>query len=326
MDFIKHTQNIPVFVDLNELDEAPGPNCMSFGFDIKQLTHSVERFGLINPPVITRDREGTPVIITGYRRVIALKSIGSRTAPCIDLSDMGISPFEQLLLNLYENLTVREFNPVEKGMILNRLSGHVQRRDLDLQYARLLQISGAKEMDTLIRIERELDKRTKEYIAFNNLSLKTIGLILEMDIISRSSVLEWISSLGLNLNQQFKFIDYLVDISIKENIKIPNILDHEIYQNLFQDRELNIPQKAKKIIDLLRNRRYPLLSDSEKSFSRKVSALNLPDDIQIQHPPYFESGDYRLEIIFKSGRDLKEKIRALAAIKGLEGLNDPWKG
>ena len=320
----KFADSVPILIDLNEFDENPGPNCMSFGYDLKQLISSIEDFGLINSPIISRNREGHPIIVTGYRRIMALKALNLPMVPCIDISSSGISPLEQLLLNLSDNLTTRRFNNIEKGMILIRLNAYIQRKDLERQFMRLLDISNKKEIDTLLRIE-ELDKRTKEYIASGDLPLRTMGLVLDMDIRSRSAVLEWIVDLRFNLNQQLKYIDYISDISINKNIPIFEILSEGEYIEIFRNRRLNRPQKVKKIIELLKNKRYPILSESEKIFSKKISALKLPDRVKITHSSFFESEDYRLEILFKSGKDLKGKIDALAITKGLENLEDPWK-
>lgn len=324
MEIKKFADNSPLLIDINEFDETPGPNCMSFGFDIKQLVNSIESFGLINSPVIYRNREGATVIVTGYRRIMALKAMRLPMVSCIDISNSGISPFEQLLLNLSDNLTIRRFNNVEKSMILNRLNSYIQRKDLVDKYMPLLDISNKIEIDTLLRIEG-LDNQTKEYIASGDLSIKAIELLLDMDIKSRSTIFEWIFNLKFNLNQQLKYINYLIDISIKDNEAISGILSNSEYLKVYQDRDLNRPQKAKKILGLLRTRRYPRLSDSEKSFSRKISSLKLPDRVKIEHSPYFESEDYRLEITYKTGKELKLKIDELANIQGFEGVEEAWK-
>ena len=75
----------------------------------------------------------------------------------------------------------------------------------------------------------------------------------------------------------------------------------------------------------MRSRRFPSLTESEIAFNRKISSLNLPDGIRIEHPPFFESPDYRLEIRFRNGEDLKKKIIDLAKNPGIGGLGDPWE-
>jgi hypothetical protein len=60
-------------------------------------------------------------------------------------------------------------------------------------------------------------------------------------------------------------------------------------------------------------------------FQEKTARLGLPEGISIYHPPFFEDPDYRLEIFFKNGKRLREKIDALGKLSGLESLGDPWE-
>ncbi|MDB9823046.1 ParB/RepB/Spo0J family partition protein [Deltaproteobacteria bacterium] len=324
MDIRKVINRVPVLMDLKEFDETPGPNCMSYGFEIKPLIDSMKATGLINPPLVARNREGRFDIVAGYRRIMALKSMGSENAPCMDLSDSGFSYLELLLINLYDNIPHRRFNEVEKGMIINRLMLHMSGRDIEKHYMRLLNIRNRKDIDMLKEID-EFNKTTKDSIASGAISMKTIGLVLELDKSSRAVILKWILNLRLNFNQQLKYIDYINDISIKENKSASDIIKEEQFLSIWEDRELNTPQKSKKILELLSYRRFPLLTRSEKNFAKNIAKLNLPNIVSIWHSPFFEAQDYRLEIVFKDGMELKKTIDHLACVENLKNAGDAWR-
>ena len=95
--------------------------------------------------------------------------------------------------------------------------------------------------------------------------------------------------------------------------------------DIFNNININNPQKAKNLLNFLKFRRFPLLTLCEKRFREKSTGLGLPDGVSISHPPFFEDPDYRLEIFFKNGKKLREKIDALGKVNGLESLGDPWK-
>jgi len=320
----KISNGIPILIDLKEFDEAPGPNCMSFGFGIKTLINSIEAVGLINTPFVTRNREGCLYIVAGYRRIMALKAMKYGRIDCIDLSDSGLSALEMLLFNLYDNITIRRFNEVEKGMILNRLMLYMSKENIEKHYMQLLGINNRRELDILMRIE-ELNETTKKSIADGALSANTIGFIQELDNRSRSVILKWISDLILNFNQQLKYIDYLIDISIKEGKSTADIMDEDRFLRLLKEKDLNTPQKARKMLKVLRTRRFPFLTNSEKEFDKRIKGLRFPDGVSIGHSPFFEGQAYRLEIVFKDGRELKEKIDTLARTEGLNSIRDPWR-
>jgi len=322
---IKEISNIvPTLIQLEEFDEAPGPNCMSFNFDIERLICSIKAVGLINMPLVKRNREGRLDIVTGYRRIIALKAMKYTRIYCRDLSDSGFSEYEMFLISLYDNIAIRRFNYVEKGMILRSLMMYISREDIEKHFIQILDIKNTREIDILLEIN-ELNETEKRYIANGDISINTIRLVRGLDNRSRSVILKCISELKLNLNQQLQYIDYITDISIKEDKSIADIMDEHQFLLHLKEKDINTPQKARAILNLLRTRRFPFLSKNEKEFIKKIKRLGLPDGISIRHPPFFEGQDYRLEIVFKDGIELKQKVCALASIEGINNIKDPWR-
>lgn len=323
---IRHfSDNMPVWVDAQEIDDSFGPFSMSFGFDLEPLIRSIERYGLINKPFITRVNKGNMVPVVGFRRILALKSLQLRIIPCVDLSDAGLSFLDLILLNLHDNLATRKFNDVEKGMILHRLISHVTRDEILRDYMPLLNLpSHESSLDLFLKIE-ELDTLIKRSIAGGIVSLKTVEKILDMDHESRMNIFIWLENIKFNFNQQIQFIEYIEDISIKEEKSITQILNEKSMMKILEDRKLNNPQKARHVLRHLRSRRFPLLTDSEKTFRKNLSRLNLPKGVKIQHPPFFETPHYRLEVLFRNGKELKEKIDYLSEWDGLGKIGNPWE-
>jgi len=323
---IKHfTDNTPVLIDAKKIDESPGPFTMSFGFDLKPLIRSIESFGLINTPYVLRDIEEKWVPVIGFRRILALKSLRWTKIPCVDLSDAGLSVLDLIFFNLNDNLTTRKFNDVEKGMILYRLLPHVTRDEMLRHYMPLLSLpSHESTLDLFLKLE-ELDNSVKRSVAEGTVSMKAIRQILDMDHESRMNILAWLKKIKFNFNQQMQFTEYIKDISIKEEKSIAQILLEKKLLKLLEDKKLNNPQKAKHVLNHLRFRCFPRLIDSEKTFKKNISRLNLPKNVRIQHPPFFETPNYRLEILFRNGKELKEKIGFLSNLGHLESVGDPWE-
>ncbi len=216
------TQNNPVMIDIGDMEEKPGPYCMSFGFDVKPLISSIEKFGLINMPFVAKGREGKVDVVAGYRRIKALRSLKWARVPCRDLSDSGLSPLELLLFNLYDNLATRKFNDVEKGMIMNRLVFHVPRGEIMERFMPILKLPSHEPfLDIFLKLE-ELDHHTRTGFVEKELSFQTIKTLLGMETDSRSVVLKWIYSIKFNSNQQKKFIEYLEDTDYSKIL--PDIL------------------------------------------------------------------------------------------------------
>ena len=326
MDIPEITQIETQLVDSDRIDNSAGPCCMSFGFDLGPLIQSINKIGLLNRPLLMESKHGLLTVITGYRRIKALKSLGWNKIPSWVLPESKISPLKCLLLNLYDNLATRKLNEVEKGMVLSRLCSWVQRYEVLEVYMPLLDLpSDEPTLFFFTKLETELDPRIKEYIVKKKLSLKIAKMLLEMESEARSQIFSVISNIKFNINQQKYLIDYIIDISNIESKPIAEILKEPSLEGVFTNEYLNNPQKAKVILKLLRARRLPSVVKSEALFKKRVSALDLPDGVRILEPQYFEAPDYRLEVRFREGRGLKKTINRLALIKGLEDLGNPWE-
>jgi hypothetical protein len=306
-----------------EFDERPGPFCMSFGFDLKPLIASINTVGLINKPLISRNVNGSLEIITGYRRIMALKALNWNAIPCVELTGSGLSNMDFLLINLHENICTRGFNNVEKSMIINRLLSYITISEIYEHYMNFLNISGRKEIDLLVKVE-DLPEELKDFVAKNLISVKTLELLIDMKIYDIMAISRHIKELHLNFNQQLLFLEYIKDISIIEGVDINTILAGDIFFELLIDNAQNIPQRAKRIMDRLKVRRFPILTKNEKTFAKLVSDVRLPANTKVKHTPFFEGPDYTFEISFKNGKELKKTIDELAQTKGLEDIKDPW--
>jgi len=323
MEIYKITEAL---VDLKDIDDRPGPYCMSFGFNPKPLIQSIKKVGLVNSPLVAENRQEEMTIIIGYRRIQALKSLGWNKIPCKILSKSDLSPFECLLLNLHDNIAIRKLNDIEKGMVLSRLENYINRTEIIEQYMPLLDLpSHEPTLVFFMKLEKNLEKVIKEYLVHGHITLGTAKVLLEMDIESRKQIFYLISSIKLNINQQAQLLDYLIDLSRISNKSTPDILREHPLESICSDTRMNNPQKAKALLHQLRAKRFPTLYQAEMTFKNKVLSLDLPKGIRINAPPYFEGPNYRLEVLFKHGKELIEKIKSLSSIGGLKELRNPWE-
>jgi ParB-like chromosome segregation protein Spo0J len=298
---------------------------MSFGFELEPLIQSIQKVGLINSPITIKNNEGKLVIVAGYRRIMALKDLQIKKIPCRDLSDSGLTPLELLCLNLRDNLATRQFNDVEKAMILTRLASYIKREEILGRYMPLLDLPSHEEtLLSFIRLEKCLEKEIKEVLAQGQLSMPIAKLLLDLDGDARRSIFNLTRNLKLNLNQQRILIDFLSDISHSENRSISEVLEEKPIEAIRADQRMNNPQKTKALLEFLRSLRLPSVVRAEKMFLKQVSSLNFPSGVRLTAPPFFEGSQYRLEVFFKNGEELKIKIEHLSQIKELQDLSDPW--
>jgi hypothetical protein len=320
-----NAENVPVTaVSLSRINPEPGPYGMSFGFDLTRMMGSIQKVGIVNPPLIIPNQEGGWDVVSGYRRMKAVKALGWKEALCRDLTGSKLSPLECLRLNLHENLPIRTFNEVEKGMILKRLSLHVPAQELLRHYMPLLGLPSNEPTLQVYLLIDDLEEPIKHSLAGGRISFQAVMILQGMAPDDRLAVWKCISDLRLNSNYQKRLIEYVVDISDMERKTVKQILTEAPATAIFQDQNMNNPQKAKALLDHLHSKRNPRLASSERAFRQSVSSLNLPDGVRIRHPPYFEDPSFTLEVSFRDGKVLRQKIIQLSQVEGLESIQSPW--
>ena len=324
MDIQQITRNQTILVDINGIQEKPGPYSMSFGFDPSILIRSINEIGLINPPFVVKNEKGYLDVVIGFRRISALRSLNMKMIPCVDLSGLGFSKLELLQINLFDNLSIRKFNEIEIAMTLKRLSNYVSKEDIQEKYMPLLGVSNRKEFDTYLAIEG-LEHKIKKSLSDCSLSRKIIKLTIGIDNKSSSIIFQWIRNLKLNFNQQIQFFEYLMDLSIAKENTIFDILSEDSFEDILRDNRSNNPQKVKRLLNLLRSMRFPALSLAEKRFQKQWNRLGFSNRVRIVPPPFFEAPDYRLELLFKDGNELKSLVDSIANTPDIGEIGNLWE-
>jgi hypothetical protein len=321
----KPFQSTPLQVEITDIDLNPGPFCMSFNFNLGPLKASIERFGILNPPYLLRNSDPSFGVVAGYRRLLALRELCWSDTVCQILPD-DFPRFEALLLNLYDNLVNRHLNSVEKGMVLNRLTRFLPKEEIVTDFMPILGIpSNRQTLEQFLGLE-ELEKPIRVSVATERVSQRVAGLMRNLEGNDRLKINELFVELKLSFNQQWEVIQWIVEIASREGRAAKEILEDDALKQILNDSIMSNPIKSKTIGKILRERRFPSLVKAENAFKKGVSRLSLPQGVKIIPPRFFEDRNYRLEIGFSQGNDLKEKVEGLCRLPGLEHITDFWKG
>ncbi len=309
-------------VSINKLDFTPGPFCMSFIQDLSRLERSIHQIGLTNLPCVVTNG-GKLEIVTGYQRLKALQNLGEKNVPCLDITECKQSGLELLLFNFYENYSIRLFNEIEKGMILNRLSQYLSRDKILAHYMPLLDLHAYEE---LLEIYIKIDNYNHEFkkaIAQGIISLKSVQLVNRIAVDDISEIFKAIIKCGFNKNQQIHFIEYVQDLSVMKEEQVRHILADPDLKEIIEKKDNNIPQKSRQVLNYLKTKRFPRLTAEENRLRAAIDQLDLPPGLRINSDPTFETRDLCLEVLFEDGPDLIRKLeslkkcRKLANIKGI---------
>jgi hypothetical protein len=317
-------RSTPLRVAISDIDLNPGPFCMSFNVSLGPLKASIDRFGVLNPPYLLKNPDGGFNVVAGYRRLLALRELCWSDTLCRILPD-DFPPLEALLLNLHDNLVHRPLNIVEKGMVLHRLTRFLTEQEIITDFMPILGIpSNRQSLEQFLGLE-ELEETIRISVAMERLSPRVAGLMGSLVRDDRLRMNGLFSSLRWSFSRQWEAAQCIVEIAGREGRSITEVIEDERIAAVVKNDNMNNPQKVRAITRVLKERRFPTIMASEKSFRKGVSQLALPSRVRVVPPPFFEGVDYTLEIVFREGRELKEKVARLYRTAGLEKLPDFWK-
>jgi hypothetical protein len=312
----------PMRVSLSDIDMSPGPFCMSFRFSLERLKASIERYGLVNPPYLVKYSSFT--VIAGYRRLLAVSELGWNDIPCRILP-ADIPPHEALLFNLYDNMTARQFNPVEKGMVLRRLARYLTKAEILRNYMPMLELPSNLHTLKLYQSLEDMDEMIRVSVAMERLSMRVLEVIQVLSADDQRKINQLFNSLKWSFNLQWQTALWIMEIADREGRSVQEVIEDEHIARIVKNGNMNGPQKVRAIVMALRKRRFPTIIESERSFKKGVSSLALPSKVRVIPPPFFEGTDYKLEIVFREGKELRETVARLCRTAGLEEITDFWK-
>jgi ParB family chromosome partitioning protein len=277
-----------------------------------RLAISIEKMGLINPPILL-PKKTQYRIISGFRRIAACRELGW---PVIDarIVDPDTPPLDCAKLAITENASQRSLNLIELTRAFHMLSVLIDDKRMMLQTASAL---GLPENPSLVEKIQELyhlPQPIQDGILSDTISLT---MALELDKMDGQAGIQFLTlfeHLKLGLNRQREFITLVKEIAKREKITIEQVIQDEYLQENLINPDMDRVQKTGKIRSYLRNRRFPEITTAERVFEKDVKALELGRGLRLIPPTNFESSDYALMIRFRSIDELSTRFTRLESL------------
>lgn len=206
LDAGERVENIPI----SDLEANPHQPRKHFDNEaLSELAASIKKHGIIQPLVVTPEKNGKYTLIAGERRWRAAELAGLKKVPTIIRSTKEL---EQLEIALIENVQRVDLNPLEQAFSIERL--HDQ---FSLPYSEISERLG-KAVSTVNNIVRllQLPEDAKKALAEGKISEGHARAILALkgDDERQAYLLKSIIEQGWNVRQAERFV-----VSIKEGIK-----------------------------------------------------------------------------------------------------------
>jgi ParB/RepB/Spo0J family partition protein len=317
---MKTIQKIP----LQQIDLSDDTFSVNYLPDLHRLRSSIQDAGLIQP-VLLRKNSGGYQIVCGFRRLSVMKELGKSEIESRVFEEKEMDEFQLFSLSLHENLTTRGFNAVEKAVALDKLVHRFQIHPTAVIKTFLPAFSlepNEKILNTYLSLA-QMEDEIKTYVLKEEVSRSNIRRLSTLTPDNRMALLSLISPLKLGENRLRELLTLLEETSRRNQSTVKEIAGRPEIQAILSQEELTPSQKTERVKKALLGLRYPELNQLEKEFEKKRKDLNLPSNILLHHPPFFEGKGLKVEFQFETIEEYRSILRSLSGLsdkKEFEGI------
>jgi len=291
---------------------------LTYSRPLTALATSIKGIGLQNLPVLQKKEGNRFRIVSGFRRLQVLSgnnmgSLRCRTAP------IEADPRNLFFFNFQENLD-RGFNTIEQSWVLKGLSELMERGEL-IRY--ILPLLGLPPKEEILRRSLGLTEISPLYWPFvleGRLFPEVIQELVQAHRRQADLILALFIQFRWSFQKQREFLKDLLELAQRSGEPPGMILTSESFVSILLRITGGTPQqRGEEVRKFFRNRLFPVLSKTESRLAGQVAEMGLDSRTRLMPPPFFEGGQYALEIKFSDPEELKASLgkvgRAVASGK-----------
>lgn len=303
-------------VSLKKINISDETFSVNFMPDLQNLRSSIEEIGLIQPVLLRGKRDGYQ-IVCGFRRIFVMKELGSSEIESRVFEEKEMDDLRLFLISLYENLTSRGFNAVEKAIALNKLVHRFQVGPSVVieTYLPLFSLEpNEKILNTYLSLDR-MEDEVKRYVLKEEVSRSNIRKLSALSPDDRKNLLSFFSSLKLSENRLKEMTTLLEEVSRRDQCTFREVVHRPEIQAILSQKGLTPSQRTERVKEVLMDFRYPRMRQMEDEFEKKRRDLSLPSGILLHHQPFFEGKRLRVEFQFETLEEYRHILSFLLQLK-----------
>ncbi len=311
-------------IELGEVDLADESFRITERLDSEPLLESLQAIGQLNP-VVLREKRTRLAVVCGFRRVHALERLGVHRVLARVFSEDELEPARLFHLALWDNLSHRQFDPLEKARALSKLRDRfgVSKDVLVRVYLTMLGLSPHESVLRSFILLDGVHPGLRKCLADGRLTTASVEAMAQMSGEFQQSIASLMDRIRLSASMQKKVLDVLADLAAIEGAAAGRALDDPEVLAIVHSGGLSPFQKGEKLFEFLYRRRNPRLAQAARQFFELSKSLGLPGSVKITADPFFENPGVRVEFHAPNVERFREFAAALekaAHTEAAEGL------
>ncbi|MCK5680672.1 ParB/RepB/Spo0J family partition protein [bacterium] len=302
--------------NLSEIDFADRSFPFSYGELPRRVVESVEQVGLLQPPLLLEAETGYR-IVCGRRRLEALRESGANDEK-IEILLAGENRVKELFRRaLWGNLALRDFNLVETADLYVRALEIFNKNEMRDEIQPALKVPQRERFINRYLAIADFSKEFRDLLAAGTIDAESVDLIREWAPAEFEVLLELVNETGLRRNKLREVISRLDDLARRDRISPCVPLALACAEIRGDDGKIEVAS----LRGQLKIQLYPHLTAVRRDFLNKLEKLSLPAHIQLDSPPDFEGGEFRLNFTFSDSKQWQNACARLNLVT-LEDIDE----
>jgi len=310
-------------IPLEQIDLSDETFSVNFIPDFTKLRSSIEAVGLIQP-VLLRKKPSGYQIICGFRRISIFHELRMSEIESRVFGEKETDQSNLFSISLHENLSTRGFNAVEIAIALEKLVHpfQIDRAVVVKTFLPLFSLEpNEKILNTYLSLA-QMEDEVKTFVLKEEVSRSNIRRLAALNPHDRIAILSLVSPLKLSESRLRETLILLEEISRRNQYTGKDIIQRSDIQAILSQKELTSSQKTDRSRKILMDLRYPRMRGMEEKFEEKKRELNLPSNISLHHPPFFEGKRFRAEFQFETIEEYRSIVSSLSLLVDKKEFQD----
>ncbi len=274
---------------------------------------SMEKYGQIEPVLVMAVAD-QKILVAGYKRVKALKALKRKImALVLPVADPYLKGQIYLLSNTGQNLDMK------KTVLALRYFSSIGRISEEI-LTNLHLVPGSK-LEQLWQSWISIPCSWDTLLAKGNISLECARIMQNLKAEDLEAVYPFFDQLSWSRSSSLNFLTWLGETARMKKAGICRLI-HELELAPILQSRLSPGDKIKKIMLVVFQARYPVLSSLKGSLTRKLRQIGAKSGWKVEHLDDYESRELVFSTRVKNIQDLQKALRGLEQISSSKALEN----
>lgn len=288
------------------------------------LAASLQRAGLLHPPLLRPWRNGYQ-LVNGHRRAyLAARKLRLPVLACLVLPT-ETDEIEALALALEALVCKRPPTAMELARFCHKMQALLADQEIARRFLPLLGLDPNPFRVAHCAALAALEEPFAIALHQGRLQESVARELLALTVPERLTLFELIEILQLSASNQKKVTAACRELSRRERISLLAIMGSAEIGAILDHPEMNTPQKTAALMRHLHERCFPRLSAATAEFNAFRNSLGLPPTWSITPSPSFEDDRVTLSIMLENRELLRQNLPALLAATGQQNWAEEKK-